>query len=235
MKPEILEIANSFGVWIMVTFIVVLVVIQSILYTKLAYKTADKIGVPKKDCDKALKVGMVTAIGPSVAIFIVMVGLMAVIGGPLAWMRLSIIGAAPTELTAATVGAEAAGVTFGGPDYDLNALATSWWTMAVNGCGWLLLVGLFTPKLEVIREKVSKNDTTWLGVLSGAATLGTFGYLNSGSVVEGGSVLVSVIVGAIAMIILGVATDKSPKLKPLKEYALGIAMLAGVICATVIG
>lgn len=232
MDPKILEIANGVGVWITAVFIVVVVVVQAILYTKLAYKTADQIGMEKETCDTALRVGMITAIGPVVAVFIVMVGLMAVIGGPLAWMRLSIIGAAPTELTAATVGAEAAGVQFGGPDYDLQALATSWWTMAVNGIGWLLLVGLFTPKLEVIREKVGGGDTTWLAVLSGAATLGIFGYLNSADVVKGGSNLIAVIVGAIVMILLGVATDKMPKLRPVKEYSLGIAMLIGVALAT---
>ena len=49
-----------------------------------------------------------------------MVGLMSVIGAPMAWMRLAVIGAAPTELTAATVGADAVGVTFGGEGYDLT-------------------------------------------------------------------------------------------------------------------
>lgn len=234
MNPEILKIANGVGVWIFAAFIVVLVVIQSILYTKLAYKTADKLGMERETCNKALKVGMVTAIGPVVAIFIIMVGLMSVIGGPLAWMRLSIIGAAPTELTAATVGAEALGVTFGGADYDVTALATSWWTMAINGCGWLLVVGLFASKLELVREKVAGDDTEWLALLTGAATLGAFGYLNSGDVVKGGGNLVAVIAGAISMIVLGIAIDKNPKLRPLKEYSLGIAMIIGVVLAIVL-
>lgn len=231
MDANLLKIANGKAVWFLAAFIVVVAILQAIMYTKLAYKTAGEIGMEKAVCDQAMKTGMITAIGPSIAIFIVMVGLMSVIGGPLAWMRLSIIGAAPTELTAATVGAEAYGVTFGGADYDLMALATSWWTMAINGAGWLLLVGLFTPKLEVIREKVSGDDTQWLGVLAGAATLGIFGYLNSGDVVKGGSNLVAVILGAIVMVILGIITDKNEKLKPVKEYALGIAMLIGVLGA----
>lgn len=231
MSADIVKIANAGWVWLTAAPIVILVVVQSILYAKLAYSTADKLGMPKETCNKALKVGMVTAIGPVIAIFIIMVGLMAVIGGPMAWMRLSIIGAAPTELTAARVGAEALGVTFGGEDYDLLALSSSWWTMAINGCGWLLIVGLFASKLEGLREKVSGNDTVWLGVLTGAATIGAFGYLNSGDIVKGGGNLIAVITGALVMIGLSFAIDKYPKLRPAKEYSLGIAMIIGVILA----
>lgn len=231
MNPEILKIANGTGIWITAAFIVTLVVIQSVMYVKLAYRTAEKLNMKKETCKKALEVGMVTAIGPVIAIFIIMVGMMAVIGGPMSWMRLSIIGAAPTELTAATVGAQALGIEFGGAEYDLNALATSWWTMAINGCGWLIMVGLFASKLEILREKVSGNDTKWLALLTGGATLGAFGYLNSGDVVKGGSNLIAVLTGAITMVIFAFIIPKYPKLKVLKEYTLGIAMLIGVFLA----
>ena len=234
MSPEVSKIANGIGPWITAGFIVCLVVVQAILYAKLAYKTADKLNMKKETCDKALKVGMVTAIGPVAAIFIIMVGLMAVIGGPMAWMRLAIIGAAPTELTAATVGAQAMGVEFGGAGYDLNALAMSWWTMAINGTGWLLMVGLFASKLEILREKVSGNDTKWLALLTGGATLGAFGYLNSGNVVSGGGNLIAVMTGALTMVGLGFAINKYPQLKKLKEYTLGIAMIFGVFLAVVL-
>ncbi len=233
MSQDVNAVANSFGAWITASFVVVLVILQAILYVKHAYKIAEKINMKKEVCNKALKVGMITSIGPVIAIFIVMVGLMAVIGGPMAWMRLSIIGAAPTELTAAKVGAEALEVEFGGPDYDLKALSVSWWTMAINGVGWLLLVGLFASKLETLREKVSGNDVKWLGILTGAATLGVFGYLTSGDVVKGGGNLISVVVGAIVMVILGFAMNKFERLKVLKEYSLGIAMLFGVIVAMI--
>lgn len=234
MSQEVTRIANGIGPWITAAFIVLVVGVQAVLYAKLAYKTAKQLNMKKETCDKALKVGMVTAIGPVIAIFIIMVGLMAVIGGPMAWMRLSIIGAAPTELTAATVGAQAMGVEFGGPDYDLNTLAMSWWTMAINGCGWLILVGLFASRLEVLRDKVSGNDTKWLAVLTGAATLGAFGYLNSGSVVNGGGDLIAVLTGAIVMVALGLAINKYPKLKKIREYTLGIAMIIGVFLAVVL-
>lgn len=230
MNSEILRIANLPIVWVLCSIVVIITLVQAVVFTRLAKKTAVTIGVSKEICNTAFKTGMISSIGPSIGVFIVMVGLMSVIGGPLSWLRLSIIGAAPTELTAAKLGAEVAGVTFGGADYTVQTLSLSWWTMTLNGCGWLLFVGLFAHKLEKLRVKVGGGDSKWLVALSGASTLGVFGYLNSGDVVKGGGNLISVIFGAAAMILLvKVAAEKFPK---LKEYTLGIAMLAGMLFAT---
>lgn len=232
MNQEILRIANEFGVWLAAAPVVIVTAIQALIYTKLARKTAKELNIPEEKCDKAFKTGLLTAIGPVIAIFIVMVGMMSVIGGPISWLRLSIIGAAPTELTAAKTAADAVGVSFGGADYDLNALATGWWTMAINGAGWLVFVGLFTHKLEGIRNKVGGGDVKWLAILSSAAMLGVFGYLNSGDIKKGGGGLIAVVVGAIAMVAVIKLTEKFPK---LKEYALGIAMLVGMLAAVIFG
>lgn len=134
-----------------------------------------------------------------------------------------------TELTAAKVGSEAAGVQFGSPDYNLMALATSWWTMAINGVGWLLLVGLFSHKLDSLRDIIGGGNAKCLAMLSGAAMLGVFGYLNSKDVVSGGARLVAVVVGGLSMIVMIRFVIK--KLPVLKEYSLRIAMLVGMFAA----
>lgn len=232
MDEQLLRIANETGVWLTAAPVVIVAALQALIYTRLARSTAHQMGIPDETCNTAFKTGLITAIGPVFAIFIVMVGMMSVIGGPISWLRLSIIGAAPTELTAAKTGADALGVQFGGADYDINALATSWWTMAINGTGWLVFVGLFSHKLESLRTKIGGGDVKWLAVLSGAAMLGVFGYLNSGDVVKGGGNLIAVIVGGLSMVLMIKLTQKAPK---LKEYSLGIAMILGMIGAVLLG
>lgn len=64
----------------------------------------------------------------------------------MSWMRLSIIGAAPTELVAANFWAQAAGTELGSSSYDRTALIVSYFTMALNGCDWLLLVAFLVIK-----------------------------------------------------------------------------------------
>lgn len=121
--------------------------------------------------------GLTSAIGPALGVFVVMLGLMSAIGGPIAWQRLSIIGAAPTELTAATMAAQAQGLELGGQGYGLINFANASWVMALNGSAWLLTTGLFTDKLAIATKKISGGDTRKLAIIGGAAMCGAFGYL----------------------------------------------------------
>ena len=94
----------------------------------------------------------------------------------------------------------------------------------------MVFVGLFAHRLDKLRVKVGGGDAKWLVVLSGASTLGVFGYLNAGDVVKGHGNLISVIFGAIGMIVFTKYLNvKFPK---VKEYSLGIAMLFGMVGAT---
>jgi hypothetical protein len=242
MKSDVLQVANEVGLWAISIAIVVVVLCQALLYARLSFKVASKINYPAAKCKEAFRVGMITAIGPSIAVFIVMVGMMAVVGAPITWLRLAIIGAAPTELTASTVGAQAVGVQFGSPEYDLHALSSSFWTMTINGCGWLLITALFTHKLEDIRQKLGGGNTRWLALLSVAAALGCFGYLNGNTMVNSyrniqkglelaAGPIYATITGLISMILLLKIAQKKTW---LREYTLGIAMLIGMFVAFVL-
>lgn len=151
---------------------------------------------------------------------------------PHGWLRLSIIGAAATELSAATMGAQAAGVEFGGEGYTLTIMAVSWFAMALNGAGWLVVSGTITPALEKLRGKLSGGDTKWLAVLSGACSLGIFGYLNANEIVKGLGNTIACLAGALSMVaIMKWVVPKHPK---IAEYSLGIAMIIGMFFAVIL-
>ena len=239
---DYLQISNLPIMWFLCSFTVIIAAVQAVLFIRAANKATKECRIDPEIPKKAFRIGLVTAIGPALGVFIVMVGLMSAIGGPMSWLRLSIIGAAPTELAAATNGATAAGVTLGGEGYTLEILAVSWFAMALNGAGWLLVTGVATPSLEVLRDKLSGGDTHWLGYMSAACSIGIFGYLNINSIVSkgflnGGPVIsmgntVAVVAGALCMMALGKwVTPKHPK---LAEYSLGIAMLFGIACALIL-
>lgn len=227
---EYLQIANEPMMWLMCLPTVVIAGIQAIIFTKKSFDAAKAkaVNLSKETCWKAFKTGAISAIGPAIAVFIVMLGMMAVVGTPITWLRLSIIGAAPTELTAATIGAKALGVEFGSPKYDLTAYSASVWTMTLNAVGWLLFAGLFTHKLDDFKESISKGDTKLMGRIGGAALLGSLSYLVSGHLVAGGTNLIAALISGISMLLL---LKISQKHKWLKEYNLGIAMLIGMFVA----
>lgn len=236
---DLQQISNSVIFWLLCGITVFIALVQAFLFFQSAKKTAKKAEIPSSVTHKAMRIGLISAIGPAMGVFIVMVGLISSLGGPMSWLRLSIIGAAPTELTAATLASEAAGATLGGEGYTITVMAIAWFAMALNGAGWLVMTGIFTPQLERLREKVSGGDTSWLIVLSGAASLGIFGYLCSNEVMKSfvgentnlGSAG-AVIIGALSMILLvKVIVPKVPK---LLEYSLGISMLVGMAAAIIL-
>ena len=218
---DYLAIANAPIFWALCGITVVISLAQALLFMRQAKRAAVEVNLEQGLANKAFKIGLISAIGPACGVFIVMVGLMASIGGPMAWLRLSIIGAAATELSAATMGAQAAGVEFGGNGYTLTVMAVSWFAMALNGAGWLLVSGTVTPALEKLRGKLSGGDAKWLAVLSGACSLGILGYLNASTI--------ACLAGALSMVaIMKLIVPKHPK---LAEYSLGIAMVIGMFFA----
>ena len=232
---DYLAISNLPIFWILAGITVIVSAVQTVLYVRQANKATRECQLDPQLPKQAFKIGLISAIGPACGVFIVMVGLMSAIGGPIAWLRLSIIGAAATELSAATMGATAAGVELGGEGYTLTVLAVSWFAMALNGAGWLVFTGVATPVLEKLRDKMSGGDMGWLAVMSAACSIGIFGYLNANSMVKAGSLAVgptiAILSGALSMMAIGrFVVPKHPK---LAEYSLGIAMIVGIACAIV--
>lgn len=227
---DYLEVANDPILWLVCLPVVSIVAIQAIIFSKKAFQSAKYADLTKKEAKDAFRIGAISAIGPAVAVFVVMLGMMAVIGGPITWLRLVMIGAAPTELAASTMGAKAMGVEFGGEGYGVLQYANSVWVMTLNGVGWVLFVGLFTHKLDKLKDKVAKGDTKLTGKIGGAAMLGAMAYLVGGHLVAGNERLVSALAAGVGMILLGKLAKKYPK---LAEYNLGLAMIIGMIAGVI--
>lgn len=231
-----LDAANSFPMWLSVVPVVVAVLSEAFIFTKKAKEAGPLVGLDEKEAKRAFKVGATAAIGPSLGVFIVMLGLMAAIGAPLSWQRLSIIGAAPTELAAANMAAKAQDVTLGAENYGLINYANATWVMALNGGAWLFTSGLFTDKLDKISNKVTGGDTKKLGILSVTAMCGAFGYFAVNEFIKGlapdnHANIAAVVASALSM---GLLTEIGKKYPKLNEFNLGISMIIGMIAAIIV-
>ncbi len=227
---DYLEIANDPMLWVVSIPAVGMVAIQALIFSKRAFEASKVVNLSRKQCFQAFRAGAISAIGPAIAVFIVMLGMMTVVGAPITWLRLAFIGAAPTELTAATMGAEAMGVEFGSPEYGVMAFVNSVWVMTLNGLGWLLFCGFFTHRLDTLRNKIAGGDTRLMGEIGGAAMLGTMAYLTTGHLLAGGGRLVAAVGAGVAMMVFVKLSDKVPV---LREYNLGLAMVVGMIVAVI--
>lgn len=229
MPKELLEISNSWQLWFICGTMVVLVLIQSMLFVRLCRKEADHIGYPQKKLSAAIINGMVTAVGPTLAGVVVMISMMALIGSPITWQRLSIIGAAQTELSVVNIGAEVMNAKLGTESYGMAALTLGFFLMAFNGCGWLLMTAVCTGSMEKVRKKLSGGDARWLVIMSAGATIGLFANFCGQRLLVNAGQATAVSVGFITQYVLDHFV--APKVAWVKSYSLAIALIIGMIAA----
>jgi len=225
-----LEIANSAGMWLVCGIVVAWVFLQAIIFTKKAFEIGPKIGLSKKQLRLAFESAVISAIGPSLAILIGALALIYAMGGPIAWMRLSVIGSVMYELMAANFGAQAMGTELGGPGFNEIVYANGVWTMTLGCLGWLVFTGAATHKLETIRLKLAGGKIELVGAIAVGAMLGAFAKLTADHLVKLGKPATAAIVGMIVMIVLFKLSDKL-RSRHLKEFSLAISMLTGMFIA----
>lgn len=227
-NKEYLDIANMPIMWLMVIPTVIVVCIQAFLFIKTAVKTAPVLDLKKSDIKSAMRAGAICSIGPGLSMFTVMIALMSILGGPFAWLRLSIIGTMTTEMIGANAGAAAMGVELSGADYGIIAFACSVWVITLNTCGFFVVNLFFTHKMEKIKTILEKKDAQLFGVIGLAILLGSLTMFLTMQMVTGRGELVAVIAGFISMLVFMKIAEKFPK---IKEFNLGFAMLVGIFIA----
>jgi len=226
---EYLEIANSPLMWCMCLPLVVLVMAQVVVFARKTIAAARLAGISKEDCMKAFRTGMISAIGPSAAVFIVMVGLMSVIGAPMSWMRLSVIGSAEAELLHAGLGASAVGQSLGGAGYDSTGFSASIWAMSTMSISWLIML-VFIPQAAKVENAIAKKDGQLMQVFSTACMIGIMTFMSVERISAGWDMAIAAIAAAGCMLLLSRTAKRAPF---LKEYHLGISMLLGMLAGTV--
>lgn len=230
---DLQQIINSNGMWIASSFMVILVVAQSIIFFYEAYKESKKIGISHEQRVSAVRSAIITSLGPALAPVIVMIALIPVLGAPTTWMRVCDIGAAETELAVSTMSALVIGVDLRSADFDINAFSYSVWGMALNNLGWLLFTLLFTHKMSHGLQRMNeKCDPAWIKYLMTGAALGLFGYLLSGQVVRKGDFrLGHLLAGVVAGVAMFVLSKIGKRYRAVKEPALGVSMIIGMLSA----
>lgn len=136
---DVMKLANSLPMWIACGIPVVFVMIQALLFAREAYRSGEKVGLTKTQMNKAIKSSAVTSIGPSIVVLSGMLSLLVTVGGPVGWMRLSMIGSVMFESIAAGLGTSAVGVTLGtdpmtSGNFDNDCINSDHWCVCCNGC-----------------------------------------------------------------------------------------------------
>ena len=220
-------VANSPWMWLASVPVVVVVLLQAGLFLRRAWEVGEDVGLSDEQLKSGLRTGVISAIGPAIAVLAGMLALIATVGGPIAWMRLSVIGSVAFELPAAELGLAQFGYGLGDSRITETAYATAVWSMILGGTGWLLVSAFGTPYMETVRQKIGGGSENLIPVISSAAMLGAFAYFLTGEIPAGTPETGSVAVGGLVMLgLLRLADERD--IQWLREWALGTAMVVGL-------
>ena len=246
---DAMQIANGPVLWIACAIPVIFTVFQAILFAKGSYSAGKKIGLTDDQMKRAMKSSAISSIGPSVVVLSGMLSLLVSVGGPIGWMRLSMIGSVMFESIAAGIGTASVGVTLGSDTMTTEALAMAIWTMILCSIGWVLFGTFSANRMDKIQNKISRGNTNTLTAIASAAIIGCFSamcanYLSkplyniilsaeSATITANAKGALSCILGAIIMFILTTIANKK-KIGWLREWSLTITMLGAMIITSLV-
>ena len=217
---DAMKIANSIPMWLACALPVAFVILQAVLFARGAYKSGKKLGLNDKQMKKAMKSSAVTSIGPSIVVLSAMLSLLVSVGGPIGWMRLSMIGSVMFESIAAGLGTSAVGVQLG--------------------------TDTLTPEAE---KKVSRGNTGTLTTIASCAIIGVFSamcashlskpfysmMMKADQITMSGAWknALACVLGAVIMFVLTKVANKK-EIGWLKEWSLTITILGAMIITALV-
>ncbi len=229
MSPS--EIFNAPWMWIYVAVLLAVAVLQALIFMRRGWKRALALGLSPAQVKKGLTTGITISILPTLPVLIVFLSLIPLLGTPLPWLRLSVIGSAFYESLAASIGVESVGeqLVLGG--FTANGWIAAAWVMTVGGSASVLWSMCANKPVSMAYEQAGKKDVGLTLALGTGCMTGAMAYI---SVIQGWSDVsgkgvvftISFLVGVILVLI-----QKKAKVKWLSDYIMTISMLVAMVAA----
>lgn len=222
------RIANGGVLYVLAGIVIVFVIIQSIIFLRMAWQRGLEIGLSREKMMEAVKTSAVFAIVPSVPIVIALIVISPVLGLPFSWMRLSVIGSQSYEIFAAKIGAQSMGIeNLTDPGFTEQVFSNAMWVMSA-GIIWGLVLCIFAlKKYQGTMKNVKKKDSAWSEIMINALFFGMLSVFLGGPIVDGGISLYILIISALIMVgIMWIA--KVTGKQWIKDFALSVSMVAGM-------
>lgn len=229
---ELKEIMNSPGLWVGAAVMMAALLGSCVFFLKAGLQRADELGMDKEKITAGARSAAITTIGPALACVVVLLSFLNIFGTPTTWMRLNDVGAARSEVGVSAIAAGLIGQTPGAAGFDAQGFTYSLWGMALNNFGWLFVTLVLTSRMGKIVDGLnSKFDPKLINGAMQGAIFGLFAYLFiNATYAKGSAYYVAAASSAIAMFLL----NKFVKNQRLQELSLGIAMVVGMVVATVL-
>lgn len=214
---------------------ILMVSAQSVIFLVKALKRTKELNIDQAKIKKIIKSTIIFSIAPAVAVGIGLFTLVPLLGIPLPWLRLSVVGALTYELPAAQAAADAMNiqVTSG---LTAQQFVTIAWTMTIGIITGLVLIPVFCKKEVTGLSSSNMKDKKWADHFSNALFFGliaTFvgGGLADVTVNNAGKVKgLVLLISALIMAVCGLLRNKF-KWQWINDYAIPISMILSMAAA----
>lgn len=223
-STDIWAVANMPVLWIFAVSVFVVIFLQTVLYFRAARASADGIQMPQSEIKEAFRAGAIASIGPSLAVVLVAIALLALFGTPAVLVRVGLIGSAATETASASIAAVSMGSELGDASYTQQVFGVAFIAMSLSGAMWMLCTLLLTPMLKRGSSVLQKKNPAIMALIPSAALLGAFSMISVSESAKSSVHLILVgVSGAVMALCLYLASVLNAKW--LKEWGLGFAIL----------
>lgn len=229
------DICNAPWMYIWVGTLLLAVIAQCLIFMKKAWKRANGLGLTNQQIRKGLTTGISISIVPTLPILVVFLSLMPLLGTPLPWMRLSVIGSAYYETYAATTALGCVGETLTVNGYSAVGWIAAVWVMTVGGSLCVLWSTIMIRPIASLYNRAEKVDMKLVLAIGGGCLAGVMAYVSvaygfGDMSTQGVVFLISFAAGAVLVIL----HKKFKKLKWLSDYIMAISMIIGMAAACII-
>ncbi|QKW31651.1 DUF5058 family protein [Nocardiopsis flavescens] len=216
--------------WLCALGVFAVIFVQTFIYMRAARVAGPDVGMSRDELRNAYRAGAVASIGPSLAVVLVAVALLALFGAPAVLVRIGLIGSASTEVASAGVAAGTVGATLGGDGYSPSVFALAFVAMSLSGGMWMLATLVLTPLLKRGGKKLDAVNPAVMAVVPAAALLGAFAMLTVTELPKSGIHAATALTSA-AVMAGCLVLARALKASWLKEWALGFAVITALAVA----
>ncbi len=224
---------NSGFLYLITVLVVLFVISQSVYFLFRALRRARQVGIDAGTLRKTIASSALFTIAPAVAILLGVITLSKLLGFPLPWLRLSVLGSLTYELPAATTTATGMGLDLSQTVTDPQAFSAIAWVMTLGIIPGIFVILFGLKRIQGGILGLKAKDEKWGNIFLSAMFLGMIsafvGMLFAGirSGLAGWIPVVVALCSAAVMGICGVLL-KVCKWTWLEQYALPISMLCAM-------
>jgi hypothetical protein len=227
--------------WIFAVLLIVMVVIQAVLFLKLAlrFNAKNKL-LTREELKSVARTGAISVIGPGISNIVVALSLIAMVGPAVAFMRCGVIGAPPWELFMANIAAGTVGVQFNTPEFTQAVFVLCIFGMTFASAPYFINTIITLKPLDSAilkgqaakESKEGKEKVSFIPMLGNAAMMGILGYSIIDYFKTPAQITAVVAASLVSFAVVRIAAKKSRRW--LGDWNMAISMVVGMTAGQIV-